>query len=112
MHRNRVVDLSLFDHMHPDSSSPDSMARSVRKRRDDLERLERLTQETRSIEWRILLYRKHWCLAMDILQTSYGALLRLERALEECKADGAATGIQCRVGKTGSNHDPGTIRWI
>lgn len=96
MDPRRRIGLPLVCPTHYEPYSPDFLARSVQDRRDDVEILERLTQESCSLQWRILLYRRHSCLAMDILEASYGALLRLQNALEKPGTDGVTGHTQCR----------------
>ncbi|KAF2279011.1 uncharacterized protein EI97DRAFT_372412, partial [Westerdykella ornata] len=41
------------------------------QRRDQLDTLEKLTEENCSLQRSILSYRKHWYIAMDILEVLY-----------------------------------------
>jgi hypothetical protein len=51
---------------------------------DELERLERLTNENASLQQDIIRYQRTWCAVLDLLQEMRRVLQVLQSALERC----------------------------
>jgi hypothetical protein len=79
--------------MIPQSSSEDFSIEDLIQRvegfqrRDQLDTLAKLVGENCSLQQHILLYQKHWCTTLDILDMAHAAVLLLENALTQGQID-------------------------
>ncbi|KAH8708501.1 hypothetical protein GQ44DRAFT_731559 [Phaeosphaeriaceae sp. PMI808] len=72
--------------------SIDSLIKNVEEfqRREQFETLKRLRLENKSLHKQIMRYQTHRCLAPDLIQTAYDALMSLQGALNKCLREEAA----------------------
>ena len=69
-----------------EEASIGSLIRTVEEfqRRDQLETLSKLTEESSCLQQYIVHYQNQWCYTVDLLQNAHDALLALQSSLKKC----------------------------